>query len=41
LSMGFRNKHELLLNQLKPRRGKPPDHAGAIHNNWQLLIADS
>src|SRR3984893_5913367 len=26
--MEFRNKRETLLNQLKPRHGKPPDHAG-------------
>jgi len=26
--MEFRNKRATLLNQLKPRHGKPPDHAG-------------
>jgi hypothetical protein len=30
--MEFRNQRQTLLNQRKPRHGKPPDHATAIHN---------
>ena len=36
--MEFRNKRETLLNQLKPRHGKPPDHAGrsTTFDNYSL-----
>jgi hypothetical protein len=35
--MEFRNKHELLLTQLKPLSGKPLDPAGAITRIDNLL----